>query len=206
MIGLYRGPIPRLVGIAGAVAAALLLVAACSSSGSSNSSATSGGASSGVAAAAGSGSAAPAMATVGTRSGPLGSYLVDGSGRTLYLFASDRTNVSTCTDSCLTYWPPLTSAGKPTAAGGVKSSLLATFTSGNANWVSYAGHPLYYFLLDKAAGDIKGQGSTNFGATWWLVAPSGQPITGSASGSATGSGASSASGSAGGYGGGGYGG
>jgi len=202
MIGLYRGSIPRLAATAGAAAAALSLVAACSSSGSSNSSATSGGASSGVAAAAGSSSAAATTATVGTRSGPLGNYLVDGSGRTLYLFASDRTNVSTCTGSCLTYWPPLTSAGKPSATGGVNSSLLATFTSGNANWVSYAGHPLYYFLLDKAAGDIKGQGSTNFGAKWWLVAPSGQPITGSASGSS----ASSASDSAGGSGGGGYGG
>ncbi|HEU5269172.1 MAG TPA: hypothetical protein VFU36_04545 [Jatrophihabitans sp.] len=201
MIGLHRGTVPRLVGAAGAMAAALVLAAACSSSGSGNSAATS---SAGATVAAGASPAAGATAVVGTRSGPLGSYLVDGSGRALYLFTSDGTNASSCTQSCLTYWPPLTSLGKPSAASGATTGLLATFSGpGGARSVSYAGHPLYYFLLDKAAGDTKGQGRDDFGAKWWLVAPSGRPITGSASGTP---GGSSSAGSSGGYGGGGYGG
>jgi len=190
MIGLH--PVPRLAGAVAAVAAALLLVAACGSSGSSNSAATGSAAGTTVAggagaSSAGAGSSSPSanIATVGTRTGPLGSYLVDGSGRALYLFTSDGTNASSCMNSCLTYWPPLTSLGKPNATGGATAGLLATFpgpSGGRA--VSYAGHPLYYFLLDKAAGDTKGQGLHDFGAAWWLVAPSGQPITGSATGSA----------------------
>jgi Secreted repeat of unknown function len=42
---------------------------------------------------------------------------------------------------------------------------------------TYNGHPLYYFVGDSAAGQTNGQGSDNFGAKWWLVAPSGAMIT-----------------------------
>ena len=200
----HRLTIPGAVRTGGAAIALILLAAACSSGGSKTSNGTnnSNNASlSNTATGSAGATAAASMATVSTRSGPFGRYLVDGTGRTLYLFASDGANRSTCTGSCLTYWPPLTSTGKPSAVGGVLAGRLATFAGpAGSSWVSYAGHPLYYFALDKAAGDIKGQGSNNFGAKWWLVAPSGQPITAGGSSSA----ASSSSG--GGYGGGGYGG
>jgi predicted lipoprotein with Yx(FWY)xxD motif len=39
-------------------------------------------------------------ATVKTRSGDLGTYLVDGRGRTLYLFRKDKTRRSTCKGAC----------------------------------------------------------------------------------------------------------
>ena len=95
------------------------------------------------------------------------------------MFASDGANASSCSGICLTYWPALGGAGKPTAARGVTAGQLASFTRpGGAGQVSYAGHPLYYFALDKAAGDTKGQGLDDFGGKWSLVAPSGQPITG----------------------------
>ena len=42
--------------------------------------------------------------------------------------------------------------------------------------VTYGGHPLYYFMQDKAAGDVKGQGINGFGALWWVVSPSGAAI------------------------------
>jgi hypothetical protein len=48
--------------------------------------------------------------------------------------------------------------------------------------VTYDGHPLYYYKQDTDAGDTYGQGSNNFGAKWWLVAPSGHAITGGAAG------------------------
>jgi predicted lipoprotein with Yx(FWY)xxD motif len=180
--------IHRPVALGATAVAAALLAAACSSG-------------IGTHPAAANGSSA---ATVGVRSGPLGKYLVDGSGRALYLFLSDGTNKSSCKGTCLVYWPLLTSSGKPAAADGVTGGRLATFAgAGGANVVSYAGHPLYYFALDKAPGDTKGQGRDDFGAKWWLVAPSGTPITGGSV--ATPSSSAPAGGGSNGYSGGGYG-
>ena len=115
---------------------------------------------------------------VQVRAGAPGSYLTDGSGRSLYMFASDSATKSSCTGACLTYWPPLRSSAAPMAGSGAVAGKLTTISgAGGAPQVSYAGHPLYYFAGDRAAGDTTGQGSTNFGAKWWLLAPSGQPIT-----------------------------
>ncbi len=69
--------------------------------------------------------------------------------------------------------------GTLTAAGSAKASDLGTITrSDGTKQVTYDGHPLYYFVGDSAAGQTNGQGSDNFGAKWWLVAPSGAEITG----------------------------
>ncbi|MCU1656924.1 MAG: hypothetical protein JWO57_1580, partial [Pseudonocardiales bacterium] len=38
-------------------------------------------------------------------------------------------------------------------------------------------NPLYYFAGDKGAGQTSGEGSNGVGATWYLVAPSGQQVT-----------------------------
>jgi predicted lipoprotein with Yx(FWY)xxD motif len=112
---------------------------------------------------------------VQTRSGPLGSYLTDGAGKTLYMFASDTSTKSSCSGQCLTYWPPLN--GTPKAGSGVTASKLTTITGTNgAKQVAYAGHPLYYYAADSKPGDITGQNNDTFGAKWWLVAPSGQAI------------------------------
>jgi len=189
----------------GALAGVLLLAAACSSAAKTASSSTS--------------TAAPAAAgkvVVQVRHGTYGSYLTDGSGRSLYEFASDSKGKSTCTGTCLTYWPALAASGTPTAGTGATASLLATFIRGDGtSQVSYAGHPLYYFAQDQAAGATSGQGSSAFGARWWLLAPAGTPITSGASGgtvpsspastsTAPSSSAPTSSGG-GGYGGGGYG-
>src|SRR2546423_1604482 len=56
--------------------------------------------------------------------------------------------------------------------------------------VTYGGHPLYYFAGDEKPGTTEGQGIDDFGALWWLVAPSGQKITASVSGSAASGGGS----------------
>ncbi len=42
--------------------------------------------------------------------------------------------------------------------------------------MTYAGHPLYYFSGDQAAGDVNGKGSDGFGAKWWPVAADGAAI------------------------------
>ena len=51
---------------------------------------------------------------------------------------------------------------------------LGTITrSDGTKQVTYNGHPLYYFVGDSGPGQTTGQGSDNFGAKWWLVAPAG---------------------------------
>jgi predicted lipoprotein with Yx(FWY)xxD motif len=42
--------------------------------------------------------------------------------------------------------------------------------------VTYDGHPLYYFIRDKDAGDAYGQGVNAFGASWYVLAPSGNKV------------------------------
>lgn len=186
-------------GSAIAVAVALLATA-CSSSSNGNSNGKVGAVRAGSAAAGGAPAAAGGSGTAGTigmRSGPLGNYLADGSGRSLYLFTSDGVNSSSCNGTCSTYWPALTGSGMPAAATGVTAGLLASFIRPDGTrQISYAGHPLYHFALDNAAGDTKGQGLNDFGARWWLVTPSGMPITGGAAPASP-----SSAGSNGGYGG-----
>jgi predicted lipoprotein with Yx(FWY)xxD motif len=186
-----------------ALAVAGLVAAACGTSGGSGGSTGSAGAT-GSSAAAGGGSSS---VVVETHTGPLGTYLTDGSGRTLYMFASDTSTKSTCSGPCLTYWPALTVSGAPTTASGASAGKVGTITgTGGTKQVTYDGHPLYYYSGDSAAGDTNGQGSTNFGARWWLLTPSGQPLTATSSGggSSTSSGGysypSQSSGGGGGYG------
>jgi len=104
----------------------------------------------------------------------LGKILVDGNGITVYLFVADTGKASTCYTSCAQFWPPVLTAGAPQAGAGAQASLLGTTsrTDGTTE-VTYAGHPLYYFLKDKKAGDTTGQGVNGFGALWWVLSPSG---------------------------------
>ena len=39
--------------------------------------------------------------------------------------------------------------------------------------VTYNGMPLYYWVNDKAAGDVTGQ---NVGGVWFVVSPDGKPV------------------------------
>jgi hypothetical protein len=72
----------------------------------------------------------------------------------------------------------LTVKGAPTAGVGATASDLGTISrSDGTKQVTYAGHPLYYFVGDKAAGQTSGEGSNGFGAPWYLVAPTGKQIT-----------------------------
>ncbi len=167
----------RTLALSGLAAGSLLVVAACGSSGANGAGSGSGGNTT-----VSSGGGGSQGAVVSAKSGPLGTYLTNNSGQTLYLFASDKGGKVTCTGSCLTYWPPLTTTGAPRASAGVKSSLLGTAKMANGKMiVTYAGHPLYLYVGDKAPGDTNGEGSNNFGAKWWAVSMTGKAITGSGS-------------------------
>ena len=65
-------------------------------------------------------------AKVAVANSGLGRILVNGRGRTLYLFDKDKHGTSACTGKCAGFWPPLITAGKPLATARAKMSLLGT--------------------------------------------------------------------------------
>ncbi len=115
--------------------------------------------------------------TIALKPTAVGKVLVGANGRTLYLFTADKGAKSVCYGQCATYWPPLI-AGKATAGAGLQGSKLGTTKRKDGELqVTYNGHPLYYFALDKKAGDIKGQGYVHFGGAWWTVSAGGAKVT-----------------------------
>lgn len=119
------------------------------------------------------------QATVGTHNagGKLGTILVDGKGRTLYLFAADTSTTSTCDGACAAAWPPLLSKGQPKAGSGAESKLLGTSKrSDGTTQVTYNKHPLYLFAGDTKPGQTNGQGLNQFGALWWVLDPAGKQV------------------------------
>jgi predicted lipoprotein with Yx(FWY)xxD motif len=158
-----------------AVAIIALAIAGCGSSGNDN-----------VSASPPAASVKPATpnggsATVGVRTGGLGTYLVDAQGRTLYVFGKDTGTKSMCSGACASEWPPATASGRPKAGSKVDQALLGTSKrSDGTSQLTYNGHPLYRYAGDAAAGDTNGQGLTFFGGTWNVVSPAGQKIEGHA--------------------------
>ena len=127
--------------------------------------------------------------SVGVAQSKLGRILVDGRGRSLYLFEKDRNGKSSCNGACVAYWPPLIAAGKPLAKPGVKASLLGRTKRKDGRWqVTYKRHPLYTFVGDTKKGQTNGEGLTDFGGSWDVVSPSGAKIEKSAGSSSGGSG------------------
>ncbi|HYM14131.1 MAG TPA: hypothetical protein VEZ14_01045 [Dehalococcoidia bacterium] len=159
--------------VAPAVFALTLIATACGDTSSSGSSSPS------AAATSPSPSAASAAATIAVaNNSKLGPILVDGKGITVYLFVADTGTSSTCYSSCAAVWPPVLTTGAPQAGTGADQSLLGTTTRTDGKVeVTYAGHPLYYFIQDKAPGDTTGQGVNGFGALWWVMSATGAAIT-----------------------------
>lgn len=122
----------------------------------------------------GGGSGAKDTSTVKIADSKLGNILVDGSGRTLYLFTMDGRNMSSmkCDATCQKLWPPL--EGRPKAGHGVDAKLINTTHAGRKTQATYGGHPLYYYAKDKASGDVKGQGIDK---VWYVIDAHGKAIT-----------------------------
>jgi len=128
------------------------------------------------------GGAAAASPDVGairlaTRSTPLGRIVVDGSGRTLYLFEKDKARRSACYGACAQYWPPLLTRGKAVARPGVKQSLIGTTRRRDGTeQVTYAGRPLYRYVGDTGPGQTNGAGLQDFGGGWDPLSPGGRKV------------------------------
>ena len=104
----------------------------------------------------------------------IGKVVANSKLHTLYMFRADKGTTSKCYGACATYWPPVITVGKPKAGPGLKASLLGTTKRKDGKLqVTYKGHPLYAYVLDKKPGDTKGEGSKLFGAGWYALTPTG---------------------------------
>lgn len=123
-------------------------------------------------------SAASGGSVVKVEKTKLGTIVATTKGRALYMWRADKARTSACYGQCATYWPPLlTSSARPRGGAGIQASLLGTTRRKDGKLqVTYAGHPLYTFAGDSAAGQANGEGSNGFGAKWYVLAPSGAVI------------------------------
>lgn len=156
-------------------AVAALVIAGCGSSGSGSSSESTASTESSSSEAGGS------TLKTGTVPG-LGTVLVDSEGFTVYTFGKDKGTTSACYGPCAEGWPPVTTNGTPSAGEGAMSSKIGTTKrKDGTTQVTYAGHPLYTFVVDSSPGEAKGNESTAFGGIWLAVSESGASVKGSAS-------------------------
>ena len=128
------------------------------------------------------GYATPASATTGsagakvvTRRTKLGNVLVDGRGRTLYLFEKDKGTASTCYGACASVWPPLrpaprrrppASAARASAPPGARTARPRSPSRATRSTRTPA----------TQRGDVKGQGLDQFGAEWYVLGANGHKI------------------------------
>lgn len=112
--------------------------------------------------------------------GNFGKVVLDGNGRTLYVFDKDTADPSksNCDGDCAAKWPPVLASGTP-QLDGVDASLVGTVTrTDGSKQVTLAGLPLYQFAQDTKAGVAKGQA---VGGIWWVVGADGKKVTTEAS-------------------------
>lgn len=108
-----------------------------------------------------------------------GKYLVDATGKSLYVLQKDAKGASSCYDACSTKWPPLLSpSGTPKALDPtIQGNAIVNIqrTDGQVQ-VTYQGHPLYHYAEDVSAGQLNGQGVKDQFGEWYLVTPAGKPL------------------------------
>lgn len=106
----------------------------------------------------------------------LGKIVVDGNGRTLYVFDKDtaQPSKSNCDGDCAAKWPPLIASSGTPQLDGVDASLVGTVTrTDGSKQITLAGWPLYQFAEDSK-GKADGQA---VGGAWWVVGADGKKIT-----------------------------
>jgi predicted lipoprotein with Yx(FWY)xxD motif len=105
-----------------------------------------------------------------------GGALVAPDGHTLYEFSKDTATSTACTGGCTSIWPPL--KGTPQGGSGVTADELGTLMRPDGTrQVTFAGHPLYEYSGDQAAGERHGEGVTDNGGIWHVALSSGTQPT-----------------------------
>ena len=106
-----------------------------------------------------------------------GTILFDRRGYVLYAFTADSRVASRCSGSCAKAWPPFLTSGKPLALKGVAQRRLGRVRRADGSQqVTYAGHPLYYYIGDRKAGQILCQDVLEFGGRWLVVSRAGTVV------------------------------
>jgi len=101
-----------------------------------------------------------------------GHLLVNAKGLTIYVFAPDSKNKSTCTGGCAKFWPPVAvpkGGAVPKTMTGIAGTFGQIMRADGSHQLTFDGAPLYTFLNDKKAGDMFGQGLVASGGYWWAV-------------------------------------
>src|SRR5947199_8809528 len=97
-----------------------------------------------------------AAPTLTVKSSSFGRVLFDGRGYVLYAFTRDARGRSACYGACAKAWPVYYAKGTPRAGSGIKRSLLGTTKRRDGRrQITYAGRPLYYYVRDAKAGQIR---------------------------------------------------
>ena len=122
--------------------------------------------------------ASPLTLSTATKA-PFGTYVTDGAGRAVYVLEGTRgmSGINSCSGMCINMWPPVPAPPLPTAGSGLTPPALRTISGFMGAQISYSGWPLYYYSHDMAPGDTTGQGVHDQWGTWYLIRPSGEPIT-----------------------------
>jgi predicted lipoprotein with Yx(FWY)xxD motif len=98
----------------------------------------------------------------------IGEVLTDGDGLTLYTFANDAVNKSTCSGTCANNWPPVLVTDTITIPNGLPGKIGFIIRDDATHQVTYNGMPLYRYASDAAPGDVRGQG---VGGKWYAAKP-----------------------------------
>jgi predicted lipoprotein with Yx(FWY)xxD motif len=102
----------------------------------------------------------------------LGKVVVDGNGRTVYVFDKDAEGKSNCEGDCLAKWPVVPAGDGSPQLDGIDAALVGTVTrSDGSKQLSVDGRPIYLFAQDSQAGEAKGQA---VGGVWWVIGADGQ--------------------------------
>jgi predicted lipoprotein with Yx(FWY)xxD motif len=105
-----------------------------------------------------------------------GRVIADRKGEAFYLFDKERDGSADCYGACAVAWPPVLTKGAPRAGkGATQAKLGTTKRRSGVRQVTYAGHPLYYYVQDSP-GNILCQNVDEFGGLWLVVKPSGKPV------------------------------
>jgi predicted lipoprotein with Yx(FWY)xxD motif len=121
--------------------------------------------------------AAKKRPTIKITDGDFGRHLTNAGGRTLYVFSSDSGKTSNCYGDCARAWPPYIVKAKPRAVDGARQGLVGVTrrTDGRLQ-ATYAGHPVYFYVGDKAPGEVLCQAVQEFGGFWYILRGSGKVV------------------------------
>jgi predicted lipoprotein with Yx(FWY)xxD motif len=115
---------------------------------------------------------------LGVGQSPLGQFLVDANGLSLYAFSGDGKDQTACVTNCAAVWPAVIVDRLPeTADASIDRALVTTIARPDGKrQLAYAGIALYYSESDLQPGDTWGHYAMSFGGRFSLVTPAGKPL------------------------------